>query len=150
MDSRAAVIGIGNVLMGDDGAGVRVLELLSPLPKDVTVIELATGGMALLHKFDGLDRAVIADAVDFRGSPGEVRIFRPDEVKSVKTVGYSLHDLDILKVLELAESMGTLPKQVFIAAIQPACLEMGEGLSPEVEKALPELASQIIALLIRT
>ena len=85
--------------------------------------------------------------MDFGGKPGEVRVFKPDEVNSIKTVGYSLHDLDILKVLELAKSMGTLPKHVYIAAIQPANLDMGEHLSPEVEKALPELANKIKNLL---
>jgi len=144
---KTAVIGIGNTLMGDDGAGVRVLELLS-VPKGVRIVELATGGMTLLHELEGLDRAIIADAADFGGKPGEVRVFKPDEVKSIKTVGYSLHDLDILKVLELAKGMGTLPKEVFIVAVQPARLEMGEGLSPEVEGALGEMARAILDLLI--
>lgn len=147
MAKRVAIIGIGNILMSDDGAGVRVLEFLDSLPDNVEIIELATGGMSLLHKLDGLDMAIIADAVDFGCKPGEVRVFKPEDVTSIKTVGYSLHDLDILKVLELAKQMGTLPKHVFIAAIQPKSLEMGEGLSPEVEKALPELARQIHSLL---
>jgi hydrogenase maturation protease len=145
--NRTAIIGIGNVLMSDDGAGVRVLAILSPLPKNVVIIELATGGMTLLHKLEGLDTAIIVDAVDFGGKPGEVRVFKPEDVTSIKTVGYSLHDLDILKVLELAKQMGTLPKRVFIAAIQPASLVMGEGLSPEVESALPELAARIRQML---
>jgi len=145
---KIAIIGIGNILMSDDGAGVRVLELLSPPPKGVELIELATGGMSLLHKLEGLDTAIIVDAVDFGGKPGEVRVFKPEDVTSIKTVGYSLHDLDILKVLELAKQMGTLPKHVFIAAIQPGSLEMGEGLSPEVEGALPELAIKILSLLV--
>lgn len=145
--SRTVVFGIGNTLMADDGAGVRVLELLTDLPGNVELVEMATGGMSLLHHFDGVDKAIIVDAVDFGGDPGKVRIFQPGDVDSIKTVGYSLHDLDILKVLDLAKQMGTLPKEIFIAAIQPARLEMGEGLSPEVEAALPELAAQIKSLL---
>ena len=133
--------------MSDDGAGVRVLGILTNLPKGVETIELATGGMTLLHEFDGLKTAIIVDAVDFGGQPGEIRVFKPDEVISIKTVGYSLHDLDILKVLELAKRMGTLPKEVHIVAIQPAYLNMSESLSPEVEKALPELAAKIMELL---
>jgi hydrogenase maturation protease len=85
--------------------------------------------------------------VDFGGKPGEVRVFTPEDVTTIKTVGYSLHDLDILKVLELAKQMGTLPKRVFIAAIQPVSLEMGDGLSSEVESALPELAARIRQML---
>lgn len=145
--TRTVIFGIGNTLMADDGAGVRVLDLLTDLPGNVRLVEMATAGMSLLHNFDGVDRAIIIDAVDFGGKPGEIRILKPGDVDSIKTVGYSLHDLDILKVLELAKQMGTLPKEVFIAAIQPVILEMGEGLSPEVEAALPELAAQIKPLL---
>jgi len=145
--TRTVIFGIGNTLMADDGAGVRVLGLLTDVPDNVELVEMATGGMTLLHNFEGVDRAIIIDAVDFGGKPGEVRIFKPEDVSSIKTVGYSLHDLDILKVLDLAKRMGALPKEVFIAAIQPGSLEMGEGLSPEVEGALGELARRIRSLL---
>ena len=144
MTNRVAVIGIGNILMGDDGAGVKVLNLL---PDNVNKIELATGGMTLLHELEGLDKAIICDAVDFDGQPGEVRVFRPEEVDSIKTLGYSLHDIDILKVLELAEKLGQLPEVVFIAAIQPVNISFSEEFSPEVEANLSELASKIMELI---
>lgn len=140
---KTAVIGIGNTLMSDDGAGVRVLEHLDDLPDHVSIVELAAGGMILLHHLEDYDRVIIADAVDFGGEPGEIRVFSPDEVRTIKTVGYSLHDLDILKVLELAAKLGMLPESVRIAAIQPASLEMKEGLTPPVEAALPKLARKI-------
>lgn len=148
MISRVAIIGIGNTVMGDDGAGVKVLQHLpDELPGGVSIIELATGGMTLLHKFENLDMAIICDAVDFNGQPGEIRVFRPEEVDSIKTLGYSLHDIDILKVLELAKKLGQLPEKVFIAAIQPVNVEFSETLSPEVEASLPELASKIMELI---
>ncbi|TVQ69240.1 MAG: hydrogenase maturation protease [Balneolaceae bacterium] len=140
---KTAVIGIGNTLMSDDGAGVRVLEHLDDLPDHVSIVELAAGGMILLHHLEDYDCVIIADAVDFGGEPGEIRVFSPDEVRTIKTVGYSLHDLDILKVLELAAKLGMLPESVRIAAIQPASLEMKEGLTPPVEAALPKLARKI-------
>ena len=138
-----AVIGIGNILMGDDGAGVRVLELL---PERVPKIDLATGGMRLLHKLEGLNTAIIVDAVDFGGEPGEVTVFLPETVKSLKATGYSLHDVDILKVLELAKELEKSPRNIFIVAIQPANVGYQEGLSPEVQAALPKLASEIMAV----
>ncbi len=145
--TRVAIIGIGNILMGDDGAGVKVLELLPDnLPEGVFTIELATGGMTLLHKFEGLDMAIICDAVDFGGKPGEIRVFQPHEVESIKTLGYSLHDIDILKVLEIAKKMNTIPKQVFIVAIQPANIDFSEELSLKVQASLPELASKVMEL----
>ncbi len=145
--TRIVVFGIGNTLMADDGAGVIVLEHLTDIPDNVELVEMATGGISLLHYFDGVDRAIIVDAVDFGGKPGEFRIFKPEEVDSIKTVGYSLHDVDILNVLKIAAQMGTLPREVFIAAIQPASLEMGKPLSPEVAGALAELAREVMKLL---
>lgn len=138
-----AIIGIGNTLMSDDGAGVRVLEYLDGLPAHVEVVELATGGMTLLHHLEKYPKVIIVDAADFGGSPGEVRIFTPEEVTSIKTVGYSLHDLDILAVLRLAKQLGTHPDTVIIAAIQPASVDMKEGLSGAVQQALPGLARRI-------
>ena len=141
---KTAVIGIGNTTMGDDGAGVKVLEML---PDNINKIDLAIGGMTLLHKLEGLDMAIICDAVDFGGRPGEVRVFQPQDVESIKTLGYSLHDIDILKVLDLAEKLGKLPESVFIAAIQPVSMSFSEGFSPEVEANLTELASQIMKII---
>ena len=141
---RLAVIGIGNTTMGDDGAGVKVLDIL---PDDINKIDLATGGMTLLHKLENLDMAIICDAVDFGGQPGEIRVFRPEDVDSIKTLGYSLHDIDILKVLDLAKKLGQLPETVYIAAIQPVSMSFSEGFSPEVEASLPELASKIMELI---
>ncbi len=140
---RLAVIGIGNTTMGDDGAGVKVLDLL---PDEINKIDLATGGMILLHKLENLDMAIICDAVDFGGLPGEVRVFQPHEIDSIKTLGYSLHDIDILKVLDLAKKLGQLPETVFIAAIQPVSMSFSESLSQEVEANLEKLASQIMEL----
>jgi len=70
-----AVIGIGNPLMRDDGAGLSVIDLLSREPKNVAIVDAGTGGMMLLHILPDLDVAVIVDAVDFGGKPGEIRTF---------------------------------------------------------------------------
>ena len=142
--SRIAIIGIGNPLMSDDGAGVAVLDILKEsVPSAVEIIELGSGGLALLHKMESFDRVVLADAVDFGGQPGEVRVFSPDDVNSVKTIGYSLHDVDILKVIELAGQMNQCPERIMIAAIQPASLEHSTEMTPAVRDNLEVLASKI-------
>ena len=142
--SRIAVIGIGNPLMGDDGAGVAVLDIIRDMDlPDIEIIELGSGGLTLLHRMEGFDRVILADAVDFGGDPGEVRVFSPDDVSSVKTVGYSLHDVDILKVIELARQMGHCPERIMIAAIQPAKLEHSTVMSEQVRGNLEVLADRI-------
>jgi hydrogenase maturation protease len=149
--SGIAVIGIGNPLMGDDGAGTAVLDVLSEkgLPDGVEVIELGSGGLTLLHRMEDFESVVLADAVDFGGKPGEVRLFSPDEVDSVKTMGYSLHDVDILKVIELARQMDQCPDRIMIAAIQPENLRPSTELSPSVSANLRDLADRIHELVMK-
>lgn len=145
---RVAVIGIGNPLMGDDGAGVAVLDLLAKkVPKGVELLDLGTGGMNLLHKLEGLDLAIIVDAVDFGGKPGQIKIFEPDDVDTSKELGVSLHDADILKIIQLAKEMGKCPEKIFIAAIQPASVSPAMELSSGIKKKLPMLADEILKLL---
>jgi len=145
MASRIGVIGIGNPLMGDDGAGIAVLDILKEygLPSGAELIELGTGGLSLLHKIEGFNRVVLADAVDFGGEPGEVQLFLPEEVDTIKTVGYSLHDVDILRVIELAKQLEKCPETIVIAAIQPVSLKHSTDLSPQVKANIDVLANKI-------
>ena len=140
-----AIIGIGNTLMGDDGAGVLVLEMLKGrIPDDIELIELATGGMSLLHVLARLDKVVIVDGAEFGGSPGEIRSFRPDDVKSVKVVGFSLHDWDLFTTLEMAAKVGECPSEIVIVAIQTEDMSFKEGLSGPVEAAMADFADRIV------
>ncbi len=135
--------------MGDDGAGLAVLSRLQadPLP-DVKLIELGTGGINLVHELAGLDRAIIIDAADFGGDPGEIRKFKPDEVRSLKTQGYSLHDWDLFTTLDISKKMGELPDEIIIFAIQVVETGHKEGLSPHVVGAVPEVARMIRKLIL--
>ncbi|MCK5772681.1 MAG: hydrogenase maturation protease [Thermoplasmata archaeon] len=120
---KITVIGIGNTLMADDGIGLLVLDRLKEQyegREDIEFIPLATGGMDLLHVLPGLDIAMIIDAGDFGGEPGDHQMFSPEDVVSVKPIrGYSLHELDIMRVLKLSKEMGEAPEEIHIMAIQP-------------------------------
>jgi hydrogenase maturation protease len=67
-----------------------------------------------------------------------LRIFSPEDVVSLKeTRAYSLHDWDLLRSIEISRNLGEAPEKILIFAVQPASLEMREGLSPEVEGDVP-------------
>jgi hydrogenase maturation protease len=138
---RITVIAIGNPLMRDDGAGVSVLQLLSGIPEEVAIIDAGTGGIGLLYILSNLDAAIIVDAVDFGGQPGEVRTFPLSQVISTKALpGLSLHEGDILKTIEMAQRLSQCPNEIVICAIQPEEIAEGICLSKPVKKALPKLA----------
>ena len=148
---KVGVIGVGNSLMADDGIGLLVLDRLKERyggRDDIEFIPLATGGMDLLHVLPGLDIAVIIDAGDFGGKPGEYQIFSPEEVVSIKPIrGYSLHELDIMRVLKLSKEMGEAPEKIYVMAIQPekVCYneQMTEILLDRIDDYVEELAGVI-------
>src|SRR5215217_5103816 len=79
---RVLVVGFGNVLNGDDGFGVAVLQRLvgyPDLPPGVTLLEVGIGGMSMIHALqDGYDALLLVDAVDRGGAPGTTYLLEPE------------------------------------------------------------------------
>ena len=133
---RVLVAGVGNVLRGDDGFGPAVTQLLDDLPDGVDVIETGIGGIALLQELmAGCDGLVLIDAVDQGEAPGTVILMRPDVPEAVHVPDIHLANPD--RVLSMAKTIGCLPERVIIVGCQVSSVDtLGEGLSPEVERAL--------------
>ena len=134
--SRVIVAGVGNVLRGDDGFGPAVTELLDDMPDGVEVMETGIGGIALLQELmAGCDGLVLIDAVDQGEAPGTVILMRPDVPEAVHVPDIHLANPD--RVLSMAKTMGVLPERAIIVGCQVSSVDtLGEGLSPEVERAL--------------
>jgi hydrogenase maturation protease len=134
--TRVLVAGVGNVLRGDDGFGPAVLARLGPLPEGTEAIETGIGGVALLTELmAGCDGLVIVDAVDRGAEPGTVFELEPEVGEAVHVPDVHLANPD--RVLMMAKALGALPPRVRIVGCQPAeTEELGEGLSPAVERAL--------------
>ncbi len=135
---RTAVIGIGNPLMGDDGIGPRlIVELRSRGASGADLIDLGTGGIRLVHELSRYDRVILIDAADMGLDPGEHRIFSPEDAVSVKfNRGYSLHDWDLMRSIEISRELGEAPPSITIFAIQPRSIGQGEGLSLEIDERI--------------
>ena len=101
---KTAIIGIGNPLRRDDAIGIILLEKLvekkDDLPDNIELIDGGTGGMNLLHILSCFDKVLIVDAVDFKGSVGEVKLFKAEDAISEKTsIGFSTHETDFFKII---------------------------------------------------
>jgi hydrogenase maturation protease len=147
---KLGIIGIGNTTMGDDGVGVALLEALrdESLPENVSLIDIGTGGLALLHVLARLDAAIILDAVDFGGAPGELRPLSPEGLKSVKQApGISTHEGDVLMTIEMSRELGECPKTIIILAIQPASMQSSMALSPALAERLPEYSQAVLRMI---
>ncbi len=145
---KISVIGIGNILMSDEGVGVRVAERLRELKNSNENFEVFDGGnmnFQLLEFVEGRDAVIFVDAVDFNGEPGDVKVFRLEDVKGPEF--FSIHDLDYTKVIALAKTCGIdVPEKMFVVGIKPKKVSEGLELTPEVQRAVEKAANIVIEL----
>lgn len=148
------VAGVGNVLTGDDGFGVRVADELAArtdLPDGVRVIEVGIGGIHLVQELmEGYDGLVIVDTVDRDDPPGRVVVLEPavpeieDLAEDARTALLAeTHYAVPAKVLILAKALKVLPERVRIVGCQPAEIDLGEGLSRVVSAAVEEAVERV-------
>ena len=105
-----------------------------------------TDALVLLDRFTQGELNVIIDAADMGLEPGEVAAFRPDDVNvKIKSDHLSMHGFGLGETFILAESMGTMPEKVLIVGVQPARIEINQGLSEVVAAAVPRVISLIQA-----
>jgi hydrogenase maturation protease len=147
--ARVAIIGIGNVLAGDDAVGphvVRVLEARYALPEGVQVLDAGTPGHDLTAFLVGLDAVVLVDAVRASGAPGEVRVLEKAELVSRRPVlATGPHEPGVREALVNADFMGVTPAVVRLVGVVPARTDTGIGLSPEVRAAIPAAVARVAA-----
>lgn len=148
--SEVLVIGLGNPIMGDDGLGIAALERLREswaLPPTVRLVDGGTWGMNLLPLLEDAHELLLLDAID-RGRPaGELTVLEREEVPRVLGLKLSPHQIDLREVLALAELRRGLPARLVAMGLQPARVEMFDGLSPEVECRMDELLTAVVARL---
>jgi len=149
---RAAVLGIGNIILTDEGVGVRAVEALQQryrLPAGVEAIDGGTSGMELLDSLSGLDLLVVLDTIVAGKTPGTVISLVGDEVPVFFRRKLSPHQIGLSDVLASLELLGALPKETLVFGVQPVSLELGLELSPPVAARVPELAEMAAAALIQ-
>jgi hydrogenase maturation protease len=142
---RITVFGAGSRMMGDERAGIAVLEALAErvLPEGVSLRETGTDGYGLVNDLEGCDAAIIVDCADMGQAPGTVLAFGPDEVEStVRDRRMSMHSVNLLGVVRLAQQLGTATR-IRIVGIQPQVVEMGEELTGAVAAAVPRAVALV-------
>ena len=124
------VIGLGNLLLSDEGIGIHLIRKLSEhrdkFPS-VEFIDAGTGGMNVLHLIANRKKAVIIDCVKMGKKPGTIKRFEPTDVQTTKKMmHFSLHEADILRIIELSRQLGECPDKIVIFGIEPESLELGQ------------------------
>lgn len=134
-------VGVGNVLSGDDGVGVRAAEIMMglPLTPDVEVYEAGTALLELATVLELRERVVVVDAIEAGAEPGQVFRLLPEQIRSQEGLPLSLHQIGLLHALDETHLRGRAPTEVVILAVQVGDLSGGMKLSPAVKASLLEL-----------
>ena len=135
--ARIGLVGIGNVLMGDDALGpyaVTLLEARYELPPEVELLELGTPGADLALHLDGLDAVVVVDTVKLPGAPGEIRLVDKAALLAKRPLlPASPHEPGLREALFALEFRGGAPREVRLVGVIPGPVELEVGLSAAVE-----------------
>lgn len=146
------VLGLGNVLMGDDGLGPYVAEALQDgweLHPEVRVLE-GTPGWDLAPLLMGTRALIVIDVVRTDGRPGEVREYgRAHLLRSPPPTRVSPHDPGLKDTLLLLDLQGSAPEHVLVVGVVPDEVRAGTGLSRAVRGAVPEAVERVAAELAR-
>lgn len=139
------VLGMGNILMADEGVGVRAVEYMEDksLPSNVTLLDGGTGGFTLLPEIQNYDRVILIDATLDDNPPGTIRVIYPkfsaDFPRAMTT-----HDIGLKDLIESASVLNQLPPVTLIVVsirdLQPMKME----LSPEVAGVLPDVYRRVL------
>ncbi len=152
--TQALVLGVGNILIQDEGIGVRTLEWLQAHctfnqngPNRVDLIDGGTMGLDLLHYLEGIDHLLILDAVQANKAPGETITLTGDTVPSFLSMKLSPHQIGVQDLLATAQLMGHTPPEVVILGVQPDWLSVGLEMSPPVAAQVEPLARMALTQL---
>lgn len=142
------VLGLGNVLLQDDGLGVAaVTDLIDRYdrPDGVRILDGGTLGLSLLPAVEEADRLILVDAIHADGAPGDVVGLTGDDVGPAVASRLSPHQVGVADLLDGARWLERYPSSVVLLGLVPESIDLGIGLSPAVQQKLPALVDRVVA-----
>ena len=147
---RTVLIGVGNPLMGDDGFGLAVLELLRDgwsISPSVELVDGGTWGMNLLPVLEDANAVIFVDAINAGVEPATPIVLERAQLPLFLATKISPHEIGLRDVIALAELRGRLPERTVAIGVQPARVAVGLGLTPDVQAQMEPVAQLVIARL---
>lgn len=145
--AKTLILGVGNLLLSDEGAGLRVVERLVTtyqIPEEIRTLDGGTLGLDLLHYLEGVENLLIVDAVEIGEEPGTLRRLEGEEVPSLMSVKVSPHQVGIPDMLLAAKLRDLYPRNLVLWGVQPGTLEVGLDLSPPVAAQVDVLVGKVL------
>jgi hydrogenase maturation protease len=140
MDGTLVILGVGNLLMSDDGVGIHaVRELAQNPPLGICVADVGTDFLSALPYMESARRVLVLDAVKGRGAPGSIYRLESEDIE-LRAAGGSAHATSVLEARRFLPSDAAWP-EITVLGVEPFRLECGMTLSAPVARALPRLVA---------
>ncbi|HDD36144.1 MAG: hydrogenase maturation protease [Archaeoglobaceae archaeon] len=148
--SKILVLGIGNILLRDEGIGIKVIEELKKLelPKNVELLDGATLGLSILNFLEKYDKVIVVDAVKGGNEPGT--IYKFDLYEFIDDFNFpltlsSMHDFDfIYAVKKIGREFYKLPEKIIVIGVEPENIDLGLELSEKIKKVIPKVVKAVV------
>ncbi|MEO0216875.1 MAG: HyaD/HybD family hydrogenase maturation endopeptidase [candidate division WOR-3 bacterium] len=140
------ILGIGNILLKDEGVGVHVVNKLKkmPLPENVEVIDGGTAGLDLTDFIGNRKKLIVIDAVNAGGEPGTIYRLTEENLDIRPKAIMSFHDIDFIDALHMSQTMGEKPEEIVVIGIEPKDISDGLELSPEIKEKIPYIIKAVM------
>lgn len=134
------IIGIGNILLKDDGVGVYTIKHLESekLPSTIELVDGGTSTLDTLGFFLDYNRIIVVDCLKAGYSPGTIYKINPEEIKDYRKENLSVHDVQILDVIKMANMLGKFP-EVTIFGIEPEKICLDTEMTETIKNKIPEI-----------
>lgn len=141
---KTLILGVGNLLLRDEGVGIHVIHALEKedLPAGVELMDGGTGGFHLISWLEEYERIIMVDATLDDNPPGTIRVIRPRYASDFPPL-MSAHEIGLKDMLEVMQLTGSMPEVHLIVVSAADISEVGMDLSPELEKAIPEVIRKV-------
>jgi hydrogenase maturation protease len=144
---RLLVLGLGNVLCGDDGLGAVAIARIRAryeIPGGMSVLDGGTLGLSLLPYVEDSEKVILVDAIRAEAPPGSFVRLEGDEVGPAVAGRLSVHQVGVADLLDAARWRGRLPEELVLLGLVPETLEVGVTRSARVEAGLPGLVDRVV------
>jgi len=144
-----AVLGMGNLIYSDDGAGLRALWALEKdpgLPPGVDLVDGSAAGLPVISLIEKAERLLVLDAVNVGAEPGAVIKLGEGDLREISG-GAHVHELGLPDLVSALRLLGRMPEQLVLLGIQAGSVALGTELTPAVEAGIPRLVAESLGLL---
>jgi hydrogenase maturation protease len=144
---KIIVLGIGNILLRDDGVGVHAVNKLMneyAFPEHVQLIDGGTKGLDLLPLLEGKDKALIIDAAHFKKQAGTIGSLEGEKIPAFLSAKLSVHQIGLPDMLFAARFMEITPSEMCLVGIQPKSTDTGTELSDEIKGQMEPFIQRVI------